>query len=123
MYCWNFVKRQLRSFFKDRFHNLDVLVVLLDIIIIAITIVAKEETAGEVGGFTRMLRGVRFFKLLRILRAARLMNIIGSKSLLHSEVRVRTLVNVHSCGGLLWFMLSGFALPLILDENTIGEAE
>ncbi|GMI18313.1 hypothetical protein TrLO_g8656, partial [Triparma laevis f. longispina] len=75
MYCWKKVKRKMKTFFADKYHNLDVAVVALDVVIIFITeVVASLMEGSSVGGFTKILRVARAAKLFRILRAARLVN-------------------------------------------------
>jgi len=74
MHCWTVVKKKFSTFFKDKFHNLDVAVVGMDVIIIFISVYGKSIMPGNVGGFTKMLRIARVAKLFRILRAARLVN-------------------------------------------------
>ena len=68
-----------------------------------------------------MLKTVRFVKLFRVLRAARLINSIGSKSILHSSARVKSLVTVFQFGGLAWFIISGLLLPSITSSSSLGD--
>ena len=122
IFCWKSCFK--KSFFGDKFNLLDVLVVAIDVLIIGISLSAGEsagDAAGDVGGFAKMLRVVRFCRVLRILRAVRMFSVIGSKSLLHSEVRVRRIVSIHSRFGALWFSVAGFVLPLVLGNNLVGD--
>jgi hypothetical protein len=123
IYCWYCCFKN-KSFFGDKYNLLDVLVVLIDVLIIGVSLSAGKstgDTAGDVGGFAKILRVVRFCRVLRILRAIRMFSVIGSKSLLHSEVRVRRIVVLHSRVGALWFSVAGLVLPLALGNNKVGD--
>ncbi|GMH52463.1 hypothetical protein TrRE_jg12234, partial [Triparma retinervis] len=80
MHCWSVVKKKFSTFFKDKFHNLDVAVVAMDVVIILITQIGTSLMPGNVGGFTKMLRIARVAKLLRVVRAARLVNEMTKKT-------------------------------------------
>lgn len=91
---------------------MDVLLIIIDV-----SIGASVDAAS----FTKMLKTVRFVKLFRILRAARLISSIGNKSILHSSERVKKLVATFQSVGLIWFLLSGLIIPAALGDNEIGD--
>jgi len=86
MHCWKRVKTGsagfanpifTRSFFKDKYHNLDIGVVLLDVFLMVLDSVG--DSVGSAGGFAKGLRSLRVMKLARILRAARIVNGLAVK--------------------------------------------
>jgi len=71
MHCFYVVKGGIMKFFNDRFHNLDIFVVLLDLgLLILQSQVGKDPKAG----LAKSLRGLRILRLGRLLKAARLVN-------------------------------------------------
>lgn len=117
--CWKKIYNEMTSFFKDKYHILDVFVVLMDVLLIIIDV--SIGASVDAASFTKMLKTVRFVKLFRILRAARLISSIGNKSILHSSERVKKLVATFQSVGLIWFLLSGLIIPAALGDNEIGD--
>ena len=71
MHCWYVVKNKMSTFFNDRFHNLDFVVVIVDLgLLVLQSQIGKDPKAG----FAKSLRALRVLRLGRLLKAARLVN-------------------------------------------------
>jgi hypothetical protein len=135
MYCWKYTHTgnnfpnpvATMSFFKDRYHNLDVVIVALDIVIMIVTASAEtgdsesSNVAGQSSRLLKIMKAARVAKLLRVLRAARIVNALQGKSLLHSAARVRRICVWHQWIFFFWFFVSFFLLPIILKDNLIAD--